>query len=72
MIPLAPFALLPVREGILAAVVLSAIVLFALGAWSARVTVGCWVRRGAQMAVLGIASALIAYAVGLALKVPPP
>jgi VIT1/CCC1 family predicted Fe2+/Mn2+ transporter len=52
-------------------VLVTALVLFAIGAYKARVTVGKPVRSGIEMAVIGTVSALAGYLVGFLLKVPP-
>jgi len=70
LIPLAPFALLSVRMGIWVSIVVSALVLFAVGAYKARVTIGHPGKSGLEMAVIGTLSALVGYAVGALLKVP--
>ena len=70
LIPLAPFALLPVQFGMLTAIVLAAVVLFAVGAYKARLTVGHPGKSGLEMAVIGTLSALAGYVVGALLKVP--
>ena len=51
--------------------VLTAIVLFIVGAYKARVFVGHPGKSGLEMALIGTASALVGYAVGALLKVPP-
>jgi len=71
LIPLVPFAVLPVQYGMLVAIALAAIVLFAVGAYKARLTVGNPGRSGLEMAVIGTLSALAGYLVGALLKVPP-
>ncbi|MCE5209515.1 MAG: VIT1/CCC1 transporter family protein [Chloroflexi bacterium] len=70
LIPLAPFAFLPVATSMWVSVLITALVLFAVGAYKARVTVGKPGRSGLEMAVIGTVSALVGYAVGLVLKVP--
>ncbi len=70
LIPLLPFALLPVGASIWTALALSAVVLFIVGAYKARVTVGQPGRSGLEMAVIGTVSALVGYAVGVVLRVP--
>jgi len=70
LIPLLPFLVLPVATSIWVALALSAVVLFAVGAYKARVTVGRPSRSGLEMAVIGTVSALVGYAVGLVLRVP--
>jgi VIT1/CCC1 family predicted Fe2+/Mn2+ transporter len=71
LIPLAPFAVLSVRMGIWASILISALVLFVVGVYKARVTVGHPGKSGLEMAVIGTVSALVGYAVGALLKVPP-
>lgn len=71
LIPLAPFMLLPVAWGIPVSIVISALVLFVVGAYKARVTVGHPGRSGLEMAIIGTLSALVGYAVGALFKIPP-
>lgn len=70
LIPLIPFVLLPVGMSMIVSVVITALVLFVLGAYKARTTVGRPWKSGLEMAVIGTVSALIGYLVGLLLKVP--
>lgn len=71
LIPLVPFFVFEVNAGILGSLALSAGALFGMGVYKARSMVGNWRRSGAQMAAIGIASALAGYSVGLLLRVPP-
>ena len=70
LIPLIPFLFVPVSNGIILSIILSALVLFLVGAIKARMTVGHAGKSGLEMAVIGTISALIGYAVGAILKVP--
>lgn len=70
LIPLGPFILLPVGAAMIVSILISAITLFVVGAYKARLTIGHWHRSGLEMAVIGIASALVGYVVGLLFKVP--
>jgi VIT1/CCC1 family predicted Fe2+/Mn2+ transporter len=70
LIPLAPFVLLPVALSMWTSIGLAALVLFAVGAYKARLTVGHPGRSGLEMAVIGTVSALVGYLVGLLLRVP--
>lgn len=70
LIPLMPFLFLPVKLSIWVSILISAVVLFVVGAYKARVTVGRPARSGLEMALIGTLSALVGYAVGLILKVP--
>lgn len=71
LIPLLPFGVLPVAWGIPVSIVISALVLFAVGVYKARVTVGNPGRSGLEMAIIGTVSALVGYAVGALFKIPP-
>ena len=69
MVPLAPFALLPISSAIVVSMGLSLIGLFALGSITGRVAGGTWLTEGLRLvAVAGIA-ALAAAAVGASLHV---
>jgi vacuolar iron transporter family protein len=70
LIPLIPFFFLSVTAGIPTSVAISALVLFAFGAYKARLTVGHPGKSGLELAVIGTVSALVGYAVGALLKVP--
>lgn len=70
IVPVVPFALLDLRAGVLAALVLGAVLLFALGAYKAAVTTGRRLRSGSELAVIGMASAVVGYAIGWALAPP--
>ncbi|HJW90323.1 MAG TPA: VIT1/CCC1 transporter family protein [Anaerolineales bacterium] len=70
LIPLAPFAFLPVGHSMWVAVTVTALVLFGVGAYKARLTVGHPGRSGLEMAIIGTLSALVGYAVGALLKIP--
>ena len=70
LIPLAPFVLLPIVPSMVASVAVTALVLFAVGVYKARVTVGHPGKSGLEMAVIGTVSALVGYAVGALLKLP--
>jgi VIT1/CCC1 family predicted Fe2+/Mn2+ transporter len=70
LIPLIPFAFLPVGMSMWVSVLVTALVLFFVGVYKARVTVGHPGKSGLEMAVIGTLSALVGYAVGALLKVP--
>jgi VIT1/CCC1 family predicted Fe2+/Mn2+ transporter len=71
LVPITPFVLLPVSAGMWVSVLVTALVLFGIGAYKARMTVGRPMRSGLEMAVIGTVSALAGYLVGIILKVPP-
>jgi predicted membrane protein (TIGR00267 family) len=70
LVPLTPFLFLPVSASMWASVLVTALVLFGIGAYKGRMTVGNPGRSGLEMAVIGTLSALAGYAVGVLLKVP--
>jgi VIT1/CCC1 family predicted Fe2+/Mn2+ transporter len=71
LIPLVPFLILPVVPSIILSIVATALVLFGVGAAKGRLTVGRPVRSGLEMAAIGTISAMVGFAIGALLKVPP-
>ena len=71
LIPLAPFVFLPIVHSMWVAVAITALVLFGVGAYKARIMVGHPGKSGLEMAVIGTLSALVGYAVGALFKIPP-
>lgn len=69
LVPLLPFLLLPVGPAITGAIILSIIVLFATGYVKGKITTGDAIRSGAEIAIIGMAAALIGYAIGAVLGV---
>lgn len=69
-VPLLPFILLPVGTAVWLAVAAGAVVLFAVGAYRAWSVGGSLLRAGAEMAVIGLVSALAGYLIGIALRAP--
>jgi VIT1/CCC1 family predicted Fe2+/Mn2+ transporter len=51
-------------------VAVTALVLFGVGAYKARITVGYPARSGLELAIIGTVSALVGYGVGALLKIP--
>lgn len=70
LIPLLPFAFLPVVTSMWVSVVITALVLFGVGVYKAKKTIGRPGRSGLEMALIGTLSALAGYIVGVLLKVP--
>jgi predicted membrane protein (TIGR00267 family) len=70
LVPLVPFMLLPVGLGIWISILVTAFVLFGVGAYKARLTVGRPWKSGLEMAIIGTISALVGFGIGLLLKVP--
>ena len=69
LIPVIPFFLFPVKVGMIAALLLSIIILFIVGAVKSKVTIGDWKKSGFEMAVVGTLAALVGYFVGKLLGV---
>jgi len=70
LIPILPFFFFPIKTSMILAVVVSALVLFTVGNYKARITVGDPKKSGIEMTIIGILSALVGYLVGLLLKTP--
>jgi len=66
VIPLVPFLVLQRTPALIAAFVLSGLVLFGVGAYSALTLVGSWRRNGLQLVLIGLGAALIGYVVSKA------
>ncbi len=65
LIPLVPFLVIgaDILLGIAVSMVVSTAALFVIGWWKARTTIGRPARSGAQMAIIGIASALAGFGI---------
>ena len=71
LVPLPPFFFLPIfPDAVAVSIVMSAIVLFAIGAYKARTTVGRPGRSGLQIAAIGLAAAAVGFLVGLVFRAP--
>lgn len=64
LLPLAPFFLFSVKTSINVSVVLCGLVLFSVGAYKAKVTVGKWWKSGLEMLFIGMLAALAGYLIG--------
>ena len=64
MIPLVPFAFLDREPALILAIVLSAITLFGVGAYSALTLVGDWRRSGLKFIAIGLGAAAIGFVIG--------
>ncbi len=64
LVPLFPFFFFHIEAAIAGALFLSALVLFITGALEAKLTVGQWFKKGVQLALIGMAAALIGFLVG--------
>jgi predicted membrane protein (TIGR00267 family) len=70
LVPVVPFLFLSVAISMWTSLLVTALTLFAIGVYKARVTVGKPMRSGLEMMVIGTLSALAGYLVGVLLKVP--
>jgi VIT1/CCC1 family predicted Fe2+/Mn2+ transporter len=64
LIPLVPFFFLPTAPALVLAIVLTAISLFGVGAYSAASLVGDWRANGLRYLVIGLGAALIGWLIG--------
>ena len=71
LVPLVPFLIFPIGPSIILSIVATALVLFGVGAAKGRLTVGRPMRNGLEMAAIGTISAMVGFAIGALLKVPP-
>jgi len=69
MVPLAPFAVLPVGPAMVASLAISILALFALGSATATITRRTWWRDGLRLVAIGGTAALAAALVGSVLRV---
>lgn len=70
LVPIVPFLFFPISMSMWMSVLVTALVLFAIGFYKARVTVGKPMRSGTEMMLIGTISAMAGYLVGVLLKVP--
>ncbi|HEX3425766.1 MAG TPA: VIT1/CCC1 transporter family protein [Acidimicrobiales bacterium] len=64
LIPLLPFVFLSRSTALVLAIVLSAIVLFGVGAYSAITRVGVWWKQGVKMILIGLGAAAVGFLIG--------
>ena len=69
LVPLAPFAFLPLRGAVVLSVAISVAGLFALGAWTGKVSGVVWWRDGIRLVLIAGMAAGAAAAVGTVLSV---
>lgn len=67
--PLAPYFFLPVETAIIPSIVITGIVLFALGAGKARIVHTPWVKSGSEMMVVSLSAALLGFLIGRAVAI---
>ena len=64
LIPLLPFVWLDRGTALVLALILSAVVLFAVGAYQALTRVGSWWKQGSRMIVIGLGAAALGFIIG--------
>ncbi len=64
-VPLVGFFFFPIQVSIILALILAGIFLFGMGMYQAITLVGSWWRRGLELTIIGLVSALAGYGVGL-------
>jgi VIT1/CCC1 family predicted Fe2+/Mn2+ transporter len=69
LVPLVPFAVLPLRAAVVASVAISIVALFALGSWTGKISGGVWWRDGLRLLLVAGIAAFAAAAVGTTLSV---
>ena len=69
IIPLAGFFFFGIKTAIVIGLIVSTVALFITGAVEGKITVGHWVKKGVQLAVIGMGAALIGFLVGKLLSV---
>ncbi len=62
--PLAPYFFLPVTQAILPSIVVTAVMLFGLGSWKAKVTGGHWLKSALEMTTISLSAAVLGYFIG--------
>ncbi len=65
LIPLIPFFIFSIGEGVVVSLVISTIALFIVGVYKARTTVGTPIKSGVEIAIIGMGAALIGYLIGV-------
>lgn len=69
LLPLVPFAVLPLEAAVAVAVVVSLTALFVLGSWTGQVGGAAWWREGVRLLIVGGLAAVAAALVGTVLRV---
>jgi VIT1/CCC1 family predicted Fe2+/Mn2+ transporter len=69
IVPLIPFAVVPLAAAVACSVAISLVALFALGSWTGRIGGAVWWRDGVRMLIVGAIAAVAAAAVGSLMRV---
>lgn len=65
LIPLIPFFFMPINQSITISIIISALTLFTVGYYKAKVYVGSAFKSGLEIAVIGMGAAIIGYGIGI-------
>lgn len=68
MLPLIPFFFLPVHAALVSSLILSAVILAAIGIYKAKMTLGKPIKSAVQMVIIGMGAAIAGYLIGLLFK----
>lgn len=68
-VPVTPFFFLPHSSAIVVCLISSAIVLFTIGAYEAKIYVGSWIKNGTQLTLIGLGAALVGFLIGKIFRV---
>ena len=63
-IPITPYFFLPMKTALVVTLIVSAVILFIVGMYKAKMTVGNIYKSGIQMAIIGMAAAIAGYLIG--------
>lgn len=63
-VPLTPFFLLPIKSAVICSLAVSSVVLFLIGMYKAKATIGNPFKTGIQMVLIGMGAALAGYYIG--------
>ena len=63
-VPITPYFFLPMKTALVVTLIISAVILFIVGMYKAKMTVGNIYKSGIQMAIIGIAAAIAGYLIG--------
>ena len=69
LVPLAPFAFLPLGAAVAVSVAISVLALFALGSWTGRISGAVWWRDGLRLLLVAGVAASAAAVIGTVLRV---
>ena len=69
LVPLVPFAFLPLGAAVVASVAISVVALFVLGSWTGTISGAVWWRDGLRLLIVAGVASIAAAAVGIFLRV---